>query len=52
MTTQVFPILYIASRRNPKPHCELHFDRWVEFWTLEGKKLGESKVYDVEDIEK
>jgi len=26
-------------------HCELHYDKKVDFVTLEGKKLGSSKVH-------
>ena len=26
-------------------HCKLHYDKKVEFVTLEGKKLGSSKVH-------
>jgi hypothetical protein len=37
-------ILGIFKRTEPEPHYEVHFDKHVEFWTLEGKKLGESKV--------
>lgn len=29
-------------------HYELHFDKRVEFWTLDGRKLGESNVEPVD----
>jgi len=39
--------LLIVKREDPEPHFEVHFDRHVEFWNLEGKKIGESKVHKV-----
>jgi len=36
--------LAIFHRYKPQPHYEVHFDKHVEFWTLDGEKLGESKV--------
>lgn len=35
---------YIIKRYKPEPHYELHYTDPVEFWTLDGRKLGESKV--------
>ena len=43
-------ILAIISRTEPEPHCELHFDKHVEFWSLDGRKIGESRVYKHDDI--
>jgi len=40
-------VLLIVRRDAPEPHFEVHFDDRVEFWTLDGKKLGESKVEEV-----
>ncbi len=36
--------LFIIKRDEPVVHYELHYDKNVEFVTLEGKKLGSSKV--------
>lgn len=38
----------IVMREPDPPHYELHFDKRVEFWTLDGHKLGESKVERVD----
>ena len=40
-------ILLVVKRTKPKPHYEVHFDKRVEFWALDGAKLGESKVEQV-----
>jgi len=40
-------ILLIIKREKPEPHYELHFDKRVEFWTFDGRKIGESKVEEV-----
>ena len=40
-------ILLVVRRTEPKPHYEVHFDKRVEFWALDGAKLGESKVEQV-----
>jgi hypothetical protein len=37
-------VLMMIRREEPEPHYELHFDKRVEFWTLDGRKLGQSKV--------
>jgi hypothetical protein len=34
----------IIRRDEPEPHYELHYDKHVDFVTLDGKKLGSSKV--------
>jgi hypothetical protein len=34
----------IIRRSEPEPHYELHYDKRVDFVTLDGKKLGSSKV--------
>lgn len=31
----------------PIPNYALHFEKRVEFWTLDGKKLLESKIIEV-----
>jgi len=41
-------ILLIVKRDDPIPHYEIHFDKKVEFVTLDGKCLGESEVEEVD----
>jgi len=38
----------IIKREDPEPHYELHFDKRVDFVTLDGKKIGSSRVHVVE----
>jgi len=40
-------VLAVITRSEPQTHYEVHFNRHVEFWTLDGEKIGESKVYPV-----
>jgi hypothetical protein len=37
----------IVKCTEPYHHYRLHFDKYVEFVTLDGKKLGRSKVYPI-----
>jgi len=46
------PVLYVVEREKPEPHYEVHFDKRVEFWTLDGRSLGSSKVYKYPDKSK
>lgn len=34
----------VIRRDKPQPHYELHYDSHVDFVTLDGRKLGSSKV--------
>jgi hypothetical protein len=36
--------IYIIKETIPIPHYRIHFDTYVEFVMLDGKKLGRSKV--------
>ena len=47
-------VLLIIKRTEPEPHYELHYDKRVDFVTLEGKFLGSSKVeaYEPEAAQK
>lgn len=54
-------VLFVAARTAPyplhldngevvmktydSPHCEVHFDKEVQFWSYDNKLLGKSKVY-------
>ena len=38
----------IVTRHDPEPHYEVHYAEHVEFWTVDGRKLGESPVYQHE----
>jgi len=40
-------VLGVFTRDKPEPHYEVHFERHVEFRTLDGRKLGESKVHQI-----
>lgn len=39
--------MLILKRNKPKPHYEIHFVKHVEYWTLDGEKLGETEVETV-----
>lgn len=47
-------VLLIIKRTEPEPHYELHFDKRVDFVSLEGKLLGSSPVeaYEPEAAQK
>ena len=40
-------ILLIVKRNKPVPHYEVHLEHKVEFITLDGTYIGESKVEEV-----
>ena len=37
--------IFIIKREEPIPHYELHYNKYVEFVTLNDKKIGKSKVH-------
>jgi len=40
-------VLAVIPRKDPNRHFEVHFADRVEFWDLENRKTGESKVTGV-----
>lgn len=38
---------FIVKRDLPEPHYEVHLENKVEFRKLDGTKIGESKVHQV-----
>ena len=45
-------ILATIRREEPEPHYEVHYDDRVEFMTLDGVRLGVSKVHTVDTDDK
>lgn len=39
----------IIKRDEPEPHYEFHFDKRVDFITIEEKKIGTSKIHIIEN---